>query len=320
MRVLLLSLALAAPLAQAAVFQDERLQRLYEQGRDDELAREARKLGGPEAAAAQALVLLSQGSDATAAAIREAEACVQQHPQQAACHYALGSALGLQAQQQGVFKALRLVGRVKDAFGNALRLNPQLFEARSALQLVYLALPTLAGGSVDKARQLESDVRDTQPEVAKLLRARLAFQAERWDEAERELISVKPGSDRSLQNEWLNAWSGLARQWNKRKQHAKARERFEQLTQQLPQLAQPLYLLGRVAGDEGRHEEAIRLFERARTLSGAAALPLDYRVGIAWMDLGDKDKARAHLQRFVAADRGAPNSLDDAKKRLRELG
>jgi tetratricopeptide (TPR) repeat protein len=320
MKAVLLCLALATPLAQAAVFQDERLQRLYEQGRNEELEREARRLGGPEAAAAQALVLLAQGSDATPAAVRQAEACVQQHPQQAACHYALGSALGLQAQQQGVFKALRVVGRVKEAFGSALRLNPQLFEARSALQLVYLVLPALAGGSVDKARQLEAEVRDTQPEVAKLLRARLAAQAERWDEAERELAAVKPGSDRSFHNEWLNAWSGLARQWNKRKEHAKARERFEQLAQQLPQLAQPLYLLGRVAGDEGRHEEAIRLFERARALSGAPALPLDYRIGVAWMDLGERDKARAHLQRFVTADRGAPNNLDDARKRLKELG
>ncbi len=316
-----LLLSMAAHTADAAVFKDEGLQRLYEQGRLDELEREARQRSGPDGIAALALTQIG-GNDKAGleAAIAHAERCVEQHPQAATCQYALGSALGVKAQTGGTLAGLRLVGRIKDSFAKAVELDPMMFEARSALQLVYLIVPGVAGGSVDKAKQLESSIRDSQPEVAKLLRARLAAQDDRWDEAERELSSVRLGEQRSFHNEVVNAWSGVARQWMKDKSSAKARALFERLSQQLPQLAAPVYSLARVASQEGKHEEAIKLYERSRTLSGAAGLPLDHRMGVAYIDLGDKDKARTLLQRFVQDKRANPGNLEDARKRLKELG
>lgn len=310
---------LVLPAVQAAVLKDEGLQRLLDQGRIDELEREAQARGGADGQAAQVLVLL-RGNGPLAEALRAAEACVAQFPQSAACQYALGSALGVDAQQGGMLRGLRLVGRVRDAFAKALALDPTMFEARSSLQLLYLIVPGMAGGSVDKARELELQVRETQPEVAKLLRARLAAQDKRWADAERELAAIQLGRQPSFHNEVVNAWAGLARQWNKSDQHAKSRARFEQLMQQLPELASPPYQLARTLADEGRQAEAIRFYERSRSLVGAASLPVDYRVGIAWMDLGDKDKARLHLQRFVQDRRANPANVDDARRRLKELG
>jgi tetratricopeptide (TPR) repeat protein len=319
--VLALALLLSAGVCQAAVFKDEALQKLLEASRLDDLAREAKNKTGPDALAAQALAqMAANDKEALAASTKLAETCTQEHPQSASCHYALGSALGVQAQSGSVLAGLRLVGRIRTAFDKALELDPLMFEARSALQILYLVVPSMAGGSVDKAKQLESAVRDSQPEVAKLLRARLAFQDDRFDEVERELASIKLGEQRSFQNEVVNAWAGLTRRWLKDKQHAKARARFEQLAQQLPQLALPVYQLGRIAADEGKHEEAIRIYERARGLSGSAGLPIDYRVGVAHMDLGDKDKARQWLNRFSQDKRATPSNLEDARKRLKELG
>lgn len=318
-RLCFLALMTLAASASATVFQDEGLQRLLDQDRFDELAREGRARGGAEGQAAQALSLL-RGKAPLSAAVQAGEACVAQHPQAAVCHYVLASALGVEAQQGGMLRGLRLVGRIREGLGRALELDPALFEARSSLQLLYLVLPGVAGGSVDKARQLEQQVRETQPEVAKLLRARLAAQAERWDEAERELFGIELGRQPGFQNEVVNAWAGLARQWNKQDRHARSRARFEQLSRQLPALAAPVYQLARTVADEGRHEEAIRLYERARGLLGAAALPIEHRLGVAWMDLGDKDKARLHLQRFLQDPRANPNNVDDARKRLKQLG
>ena len=316
-----LLLSIAATSAQAAVFKDEGLQRLFEQARMDELERDARQRGGPDGLAAQALAQMA-GNDKTSleGAIALAERCAEQHPASAACHYALGSALGIKAQTGGTLAGLRLVGRIKDSFSKAVELDPQMFEARSALQLVYLIVPGVAGGSVDKAKQLESSIRDSQPEVAKLLRARLAAQEGRWDEAERELTSVRLGEQRSFHNEVLNAWSGVARQWMKEKNTAKARALFERLAQQLPQLAAPVYSSARVASQEGKPEEAIKLYERSRALSGAAGLPIDHRQAVSYIDLGDQDKARTLLQRFVQDKRASPANLEDARKRLKELG
>ncbi|WP_374662139.1 tetratricopeptide repeat protein [Inhella sp.] len=317
----MLLLMLVALPGQAAVFRDEVLQRAYEQGRYDELEREARTRIGAEALAAKTLATLATtGKGRFEPLMTQAEQCVGLHPDAAVCHFLLGSVLGKDAQAGGALRGLRLVGRVRDSLARAVQLDPGMFEARSALQMLLLIVPGIAGGSVDQARQLEMAVRDSQPEVAKLLRARLAAHAKRWDEAERELLAIRLGEQRSFHTEVLNAWTGLARQWMKDGQHAKARARFEQLAQQLPQWAQPTYQLGRLAADEGQHEEALRLYERARGMGGAPLVPLDYRMGLAWLDLGDRDRARQLLQRFLQAGLGSQSNLDDASKRLRELG
>lgn len=316
--LLSLMLLLALP-AQAAVLKDDALQALLDQGRIDDVLRETRNRSDGDALAAQALALL-QSREPLAQSVRAAEACVARHPETASCHYALGSALGEEAQRSGVLRGLRLVGRVRDAFARAVTLDPAMFEARSALQLIYLVLPGVAGGSVDKATELALQVRDSQPEVAKLLRARLAVQAKRWDEAERELASVQLGRQPSFHAEVVTAWAGLARQWNRKDLHARSRARFEQLVRQLPELAAPQYQLGRTLADEGRAADALVCFEKARSLRGARALPLEHRIGVAWMDLGDKARAREHLQRFVQDPRAHPNNLEDARKRLQQLG
>jgi tetratricopeptide (TPR) repeat protein len=321
LRRLVLLMLLLPLLASAAVLKEESLQRLLDQGRHEELEREARQTGGDQGLAAQLLARLARaGAGEFDALIELGEQCVQQFAQSAACHYALGSALGMEAQSGGMLRAMRLVGRVKDSLARAVELDPAMFEARSSLQLVYLLVPAIAGGSVDKAGQLERAVRDSQPEVARLLRARLAAHAKQWEQAEAELAAIRLGEQRSFQLEVLNAWAGLARHWMKQGQHARARARFEQLAQQLPLLAQPQYQLGRIAADERQHELALRHYERARGLGGAAQLPIDYRVGVAHMDLGDKERARQALQRFVQDKRATRNNLEDARKRLKELG
>ena len=49
-------------------------------------------------------------------------------------------------------------------------------------------------------------------------------------------------------------------------------------------------------------------------------MPIDYRLGMAWQARGDRDKARAAFSRFIGVGKGNPKNLDDAKKRLTELG
>jgi len=316
-----IALSAAAAPAQAAWLRDEQLQRLWEQGKREELALITQSRKTPEAWAAQAM-LASDPSDKAALDRAQgiAEGCLKQHPDAAACHYVLGTVLSAKGIAGGMFQAMRLVGRVFEAWETALRLEPTMFEARIALQQAYLLVPAMAGGSVGKAAALEAAVRDTQPEVAKLLRANLAAKKDRWDEVERELVSVQLGDSASFQGQALATWQGLLRHWLQVNDHARARERMTQLSRALPQSAVPVFTLGRVAADEGRHEDAIRLYERARTLGGAHTLPIDYRLGIAHMDLGDKERARALLQRFVQTPRMAPNNLSDARKRLEALG
>jgi tetratricopeptide (TPR) repeat protein len=316
-----LALFLAAPAQANSLLKDAALQRLWDQGQLDTLQRELQGRSGPDVLVAQSLLdNVTNDKAALARAVATGQACVQQHPNVAACHHVLGAAWATQAVTGGLLKGLSLVGRVREALSRALALDPSLLEARNLLQTTYLALPAMAGGSPEKARALEAEVRNTQPELAKLLRANLAAKAERWDDAERELASVKLEDNAAIQNLAFTAWGAVSRQWMKTDQHAKARERFAHLAKAWPQHAEPVYLQGRLAADEGRPADALKLYERARALNGAVFLPLDFRAALAYLELGDKDQARTHLQRAVANKRGNPNNVEDARKRLQALG
>lgn len=322
MRFLLLTLLLACTSlsAGAALFQDPLLQRLHEQGRDEDLLREARGRSGADAWVGQALAqAVPNDAAALARAVQAADQCVLQHPQSAPCHVAQGVVLGVEALRGGWLRGLGLLGGIRGAFEKALALDPSLFEARSHLQQLYLLVPGLAGGGRERAEALEREIRERQPEQARLLRARLATRDKRWNEAERELAAISLGDSRSFHNDVLQAWTTLSRQWMKANEHARARSRFEALALQLPELAPPVYLLGRVAADAGQHEEAVKLYERARSLSGAEALPLDHRIGLSLEELGRKEAAREHLRRFLSERHAAPNALEDARKHLRAL-
>jgi tetratricopeptide (TPR) repeat protein len=72
--------------------------------------------------------------------------------------------------------------------------------------------------------------------------------------------------------------------------------------------------------DAGQFDQAIASLERAAALPGGSELPIDYRLALAYQAKGDRAKARALLTRFVAAGKGHPKNIDDAKKRLSQIG
>ena len=139
-------------------------------------------------------------------------------------------------------------------------------------------------------------------------------------DAERELLSVKAGNDTTLQADLRQSWTSLGMYFSREKQFAKAKAWFEQLEREQPKQAMGAYGLGRVALDMSQPDEALRQFERARALEGADTLPLDYRQGIAYQDKGDKPQAKAALTRFVASKRASPRNIEDARKRLADIG
>jgi tetratricopeptide (TPR) repeat protein len=270
-----------------------------------------------------ALSLLAAGANdpqRVEAALLLANKCLQRQPAAAVCHFATGSLLGVQAVTGGMLKAMTLTGRIRDAFAKAVELDPLYFDARDGLVQFYLLAPGVAGGSVSKAREVAAAAQARQPEHAKLLRARIAMQQEQWAEAERELAGVRPGPDTSLASSVREAWGQLGASYLHNAQPAKARPVFERLQRDYAAHALGFYGLGRVLGETGAPDEAIAQLERARTLQGADRLPIDYRLALAWLQKGDKPRAKPLLERFVSLGKGHPNNLADAKKRLAELG
>lgn len=253
------------------------------------------------------------------AALKRLEACVAALPTAAMCHFGVGAVLGVNAMSQGAVAGLRSAGRIRESFSKALEIDPLFYAARSGLVQVYLTVPGIAGGSVSKARELANAASIKQPEHAKLLLGMVALDQKEYAEAERVVASVRAGSDKELAGDVQAFWPQLGIAYLADKQVTRARTVFERAVQEAPQQAIGHYGVGRALAEAGDLDAAVAAYQRALPLEGAGALPIEYRLGIAWQGKGERDKARAAFTRFIGAGKGSPKNLDDAKKRLAEL-
>lgn len=316
------ALAAAGPV-QAQFFQDAALQRLLDQERLAELGqtalgRVAARADDAQAVLGLAIVALSSNQAAhRETAMRHAEACVRASPQAAECHYALGSVLGVHAMNQGLVSMAGNVGRVKESLGEAFRLAPRWYPARSALVEFHLLAPGMLGGSHSRATELARGA--AEPVQRRALEGRVALADERFDEAAALLQDIPVGADPAVVDD-MRQWAGqIGFIWLSKGQPAKARSVFERLLRDSPGHAQPAYGLGRAQFDLGAPADAVKLYEQARALRGAAQLPIDYRLGIALQAQGRDEAARAAFERAIARAALPRQQLDDARKRLAQL-
>jgi len=87
----------------------------------------------------------------------------QLKPTEANYYYKYGGALGLKAKEVNKFKALGMIGEIKESFEKAIILNPKHIEARWALVMLYLKLPAIIGGSESKAVQYSNELLKLSP-------------------------------------------------------------------------------------------------------------------------------------------------------------
>ncbi|MGX7668006.1 tetratricopeptide repeat protein [Flavobacterium pedocola] len=81
-----------------------------------------------------------------------------QFPKTANYHYKFGGALGLKAQSVSKFKALGMVGDIREAFETAAKLDAKHIDTRWALVMYYIELPGIVGGSETKAQQYADEL------------------------------------------------------------------------------------------------------------------------------------------------------------------
>ncbi|WP_124453893.1 lipopolysaccharide assembly protein LapB [Paucibacter sp. KBW04] len=320
------ALLLSAPQARAAVFKDAQLEQMLEAEKFDALAQAAQQRLSQAPKDAQALaakaIAATGGYDGRALdeALGTAQQCVDLAPREAVCHLALARVMGQQVLITSKLKAIGLVPKVRASLSTALALDPDLYEARSKLAQIYLLIPEFLGGSVGKARELESAIRSKKPEQARLLNSLILARQEQWDEAERELMAVRVGEDAALAEDVRNAYGELGRHWIKSQQFDRVKRMYEQLLKDQPAQAAPYYYLGRLAQELERPAEAIPLLEKARGLAGAGGLPIDHRLGDAYAAEGQVEAAKQAYQRYLAAKRAEPGHVKDARKSLAALG
>lgn len=320
-----LALATAWPApASAQMFKDAPLQALLGQDRPAELQRVARERLAARPDDSQAVLALALGAleandaETRKLAIEHAQTCTQQQPRAAECHYALGVVLGVQAMSEGMLKAARSIGAVKDALSQAHTLEPAWYPARSALIEFYLLVPGMMGGSTAKAQELARAA--PSPAQAQVLQARVELQDGKPEAVLQSLGSLLASPDAAVAEDAGEWGFGAATLLINNGKAPLAQPFLEQLMRARPAQALGPYGLARVRAAAGAHAEAVALYEQAARARGAARLPVDYRRGIALQELARKDEARAAFTRFVSAGKGQKASLEDARRRLAELG
>ena len=319
-----LGLALAATPLAAQTLKDPALEALYLADRSEDLQRLAtqRLAAQPDdAQAVLALALVALERDDAAArrqALARAEACAEKQPRAAACHYAHGVLLGIQAMSDGMMKAARSASTVQAALSAAHEIDPAWYPGRSALMEFYLAAPGMLGGSTTKAAELARSA--PRPEQANALQGRIAMQDKRFDAAIAAFMALpttlEPALAADVSGWGLQAGLGLVASG----QAAKAQPYFERQIRDHPGHGAGPYGLARLKGEQGDWAEALRLYEVAAGLKGASEWPVAYRIGIAQQQLKRNDAAKASFTRFIAAGKGQKSSLEDARKRLEQLG
>jgi tetratricopeptide (TPR) repeat protein len=324
-------LALMTSLVQAQMFKDAELAALHRIERPAERLtalgqRAAERLTRQpdDTQALLALALAATGERDAArreSAIQRLQACTERLPQAVECQYGFAAAMGTHALSQGMFKAMGSAGRIREAFVRAVELEPLWFPARSGLLEFYLQAPAVAGGSVAKARELVRAVAAERPAQARLLEARVALHDKQWDAAHKSLAAYRDGPDADLNRSARDSGVALAFTLLNEGLPERARPLFERLTRERADAAIGPYGLGRVATDLGQHEEAVKLLRQAATLKDADLLPVDYRLALALLGQGQREAARAALQRFLASAGPWSKATEEAaRKKLAELG
>ena len=124
----------------------------------------------------------------------------QLKPTEANYYYKYGGALGLKAKEVNKFKALGMIGEIKESFEKAIILNPKHIEARWALVMLNLKLPAIIGGSESKAVQYSNELLKLSPVDGYLSKGQIDEHFGKYTSAEEQYKkaiaagSVKKGS------------------------------------------------------------------------------------------------------------------------------
>ena len=248
-------------------------------------------------------------------AIVQFEHATAAQPNSAAAHYYLGLAHGGKAQKAGMFGGMSHIKTAVDEWNRALALDPGYFNARLRLIEFYVAAPSLAGGSEEKAMQFAADAKKHDALEGHRAYTRIYTMQKKFDLATKEMVEAVREQPKSAKvhyyfgNTLLNQkdWKGSLHEYD--------------MALSLDPAFMPPYL--RIAqnaaqseSNYARGEEAVRKYlaykpgEDEPNLSTAW-----YWLGMIQEKQGKKSEAR---QSYLNAQKLAPESKDinDALKRV----
>jgi tetratricopeptide (TPR) repeat protein len=267
---------------------------------------------------ANAWILLTRArlqADQAEKAIAAAEKATALGPKNAQAFYWLGNAYGSRIGEVGMLSKMTMAPKLRDAFEQAVKLDPALTDARSSLIEFYLQAPGAIGGGMDKAREQATAIAKYDRAQGLVSQARIAMHQKNWPQAIKHLEAaraIKPGDERiRLQ---------LIVLYQESKRWADAYGAIKRWMDVEPGSNTAQYQLGKLAAVSGQYlaegEAALRAYlKMPRKKGDPQPKNVQYRLGQVLAKAGRKDEARAAFQAALKLD----PKFKDAKDALAAL-
>jgi tetratricopeptide (TPR) repeat protein len=165
----------------------------------------------------------------------------------------LGRAWGGRAETAFALAAFGYAQKAREAFENAVRLDPANAQAIGDLFDFYVEAPPVVGGGIEKAQSLIPRMEKCDPTGARVAWSRIHEERQQFDKAEaelREAIRLVPTQ--------VNLSLDLARFFSRRGRYGDSEKAFERAASQAPDSPRILFVRATAYIDAGRSEEQAR--------------------------------------------------------------
>jgi cytochrome c-type biogenesis protein CcmH/NrfG len=247
-------------------------------------------------------------------AVRAAEQAVKLAPNSAQAHLWLGNAYGIQIGNVGMFSQMSMAPKLRDAFESAVKLDPSLIEARSALIEFYLQAPSVVGGGIDKAKAQATAIAKYDRAAGLRAQTRIAMHEQNWSQAIKygeAGLALKP-NDAALRQQVIVLYQE-AKRW------PEAYAAVKKWTAEAPESNNALYQMGRLAAESGLYlpegEAALRTYlKMPRQAQDPQPKNAYFRLGQILAHAGKKADAKTTFQTALKLDPKMKEAKDELAK------
>lgn len=273
--------------------------------RDVSALAQAQLLAKAQPRSAEAFILLARAqlqAGKAAEAIHSARTATRLDPEAPRAWLWLGNSLGMRIGQVNMLRKMAIAPDLRDAFETALRLDPDLLDARQALVPFYLQAPAAMGGGVDKAKTQVAEILRRNPVRGHLMQAAV----DRFNKDEAAMgrsVDAAVAAAPRLPVDDIDSRTALVVNLVALQRYAQARDFLFAWGQSQPHLGAPQYQLGRLAAISGQYlDEGAAGLKRyldgglTRTENDPGDTYAWWRLGQIQAKQGDTAAARASLQ------------------------
>jgi tetratricopeptide (TPR) repeat protein len=223
-------------------------------------------------------------------------------PKNAQAHYWLGNALGSRIGEVGMIGKMSIAPDLRDAFEQAVKLDPSLTDARTSLIEFYLQAPGAIGGGIDKAKAQAAAIAKYDRIAGLRAKTRIAMHEKNWTQAIKygeAAFALKP--DDTAMRQQLIVLYQEAKRW------PDAYTAVKKWIAESPTSNNAQYQLGRLAAESGQYlpegEAALRAYlKMPRDAQDPQPKNAHYRLGQVLAKAGRKADARVAFQAALKLD------------------